>query len=125
MKVISLQSLLNTDRHVVGEGFTSTRFLLEKDKMGFSLHYTNIPQGGPYHWHYKHHLEACYCIKGEGEITNLGTGEMFTIVPDTLYVLDNHDDHTFGQKNRTATTAYHNDCFNPDKLFCLHCLPTP
>ena len=28
-------------------------------------------------------------------ITNLDTGDDFTILPDRIYVLDNHDNHTF------------------------------
>jgi L-ectoine synthase len=40
-------------------------------------------------------LEACYCIKGQGELTNLETGVKHLITPDVMYVLDKHDDHTF------------------------------
>lgn len=76
-------------------GFTSYRYLLAKDGMGFSLHKTVIPKGEPQHWHYKHHLEACYCVSGTGWLTNLKTREKFYIKPDTLYALDKHDDHTF------------------------------
>lgn len=95
MKVVDIKSIENTDRHVKGEGFESLRVLLRSDNMGFGIHKTIIPKGGPYHWHYKNHLEACYCIKGKGELTNLETGEKFTIDVDTTYVLDNNDDHTF------------------------------
>jgi L-ectoine synthase len=63
--------------------------------MGFGLNKTIIPKGGPYHWHYPYHLEACYCIKGSGILTNLETGEKHIINTDTVYVLDNHDNHTF------------------------------
>ena len=53
MKIVKINQLENTDREVHGEGFTSFRALLAKDGMGFSLHKTVIPIGGPYHWHYK------------------------------------------------------------------------
>lgn len=95
MKVRSIKEITRTDRHVHGEGFESLRLLLAKDGMGFSVHKTIIPMGPPRHWHYKHHLEACYCVHGWGELTNLTTGEVFTITPDTIYILDSHDDHTF------------------------------
>ena len=71
MKIVKIENLLNTERDINGVGFKSIRVLLEKDNMGFSLHKTMIPKGEPRHWHYKHHLEACYCISGKGIIKNL------------------------------------------------------
>jgi L-ectoine synthase len=109
MKIVRINQLLETEREVKGEGFTSIRALLEKDNMGFSLHKTIIPKGGPYHWHYKHHLEACYCIKGKGEIIDLATGLKILITPDVVYVLDNHDNHTFEALEDTILISI----FNP------------
>ena len=109
MKVRSIKNLEGTERHVKGVGFDSIRVLLERDGMGFSLHKTIIPKGDPQHWHYKDHLEACYCIKGLGIITNLETGESFTIKPDTTYILDEHDDHTFQALEDTVLISV----FNP------------
>jgi len=76
-------------------GGLSFRMLLESDNMGFSIMKTVIPKGGPHHWHYPEHLEACYCIKGIGEIVDKATGLKHLITPDVCYVLNNHDDHTF------------------------------
>ncbi len=111
MKVIHLQEIEDTDRevHCPKNGFTSFRFLLAKDGMGFSLHKTVIPIGPPQHWHYKNHLEACYCISGRGLLTNLDTGNLYAIKPDTLYVLDQHDDHTFEAFEDTVLISI----FNP------------
>jgi L-ectoine synthase len=97
MKVRSIKNIRQSepDRCVTGVGFESVRVLLARDGMGFSLHKTIIPKGGPYNWHYKHHFEACYCVSGIGELINLETGERFLIEPETTYVLDNHDNHTF------------------------------
>lgn len=95
VKTVEETYLFEPDRVVKGVGFDSVRLLLEKDGMGFSLHKTIIPKGGPYRWHYKQHKEACYCIKGEGELINLDTGYKYIISPDTLYVLDDHCPHTF------------------------------
>ena len=75
--------------------FTSFRMLTEKDGMGFGVCKTVIPKGGPHHWHYKKHLEACYCISGHGILKSLDTGDQYEITPDTMYVLDSHDDHVF------------------------------
>lgn len=76
-------------------GFQSFRAILAGDGMGFSMHRTVIPVGAPQHWHYKNHLEACYCISGHGKLTNLTTGQVFDILPHMVYVLDKNDDHTF------------------------------
>lgn len=97
MKIISLDQIKKTEREVScpHEGFTSYRFLLKKDNMGFGLHKTFIPKGEPQHWHYKNHLEACYCLSGLGIIENVSTGETFEIKKDVLYVLDKNDEHMF------------------------------
>lgn len=97
MKIVNIKSLANTDRHVrcPKGGFESFRGLLMSDNMGFGVCKTVIPKNDPQHWHYTHHLEACYCIEGEGVLTNLETGEEHYIKPDVMYVLDKNDDHTF------------------------------
>lgn len=97
MKVIRVGNLEGTDRDVrcPHGGFTSLRALLAKDGMGFSVHKTIIPPGPPQFWHYKNHLEACYCISGRGTLTEYASGVQHVIGPDTLYVLNNHDRHVF------------------------------
>lgn len=97
MKIVQISDLAGTERDVKCPkgGFSSYRVLLARDGMGFSLHKTVIPKGDVQHWHYKNHLEACYCIAGVGVLTDLATGEKHVITPDTTYVLDDHDDHTF------------------------------
>ena len=99
MKIVSISDVSGLDNprevHCPRGGFTSHRFLLASDGMGFSLHKTVIPKGDPQRWHYKYHKEACYCVSGRGILTNRLTGESFEIWPDTCYVLDSHDDHIF------------------------------
>ena len=97
MKIVTAESTIGTDREVdcPNGGFKSLRMLLAKDGMGFSVHKTIIPAGEPQHWHYTRHLEACYCIQGKGLLKNLETGFEYFIKPDTMYVLDKHDNHTF------------------------------
>lgn len=109
MKVIKFSDIKNTEREVKCPkgNFISNRFLLEKDGMGYTITKTIIPEGTEATWHYKNHLESCYCIKGEG-ILSCAEGS-FHIVPDTLYVLDKHDLHGF-----EALTDVHLICvFNP------------
>ena len=95
MKIIRLKDIEGTDRDVSFNAGRSVRFILRKDNMGFSLHKTIILKGTKSNWHYKHHLEACYCVMGKGVITNLENGNSYSIGVDDCYLLDNNDDHTF------------------------------
>jgi L-ectoine synthase len=95
MKIVRLKDLEGTEREVKSPaGWTSVRFLLAQDGMGFSMHETTFPPGLEFDMWYKHHLEAVYCYQGTGEIINRDTGEKFAIEPGTLYALDKHDKHT-------------------------------
>ena len=111
MQVITLQALMGTSRevHCPHGGFISYRYLLKRDGLGFSVHRTVVPKGRPQHWHYTEHLEACFCVSGKGILTNRSTGHTFLITPDTCYVLDNHDDHTFEALEDTVLISV----FNP------------
>jgi mannose-6-phosphate isomerase-like protein (cupin superfamily) len=110
MKIIKTKEL--PDNRIVTcpkGGFISNRILLDTDNMGYTLTKTIIPVNGKQFWHYKNHLESCYCISGLGKITNKITGEEFTIEPDTTYVLDNHDPHYFEAIEETILICV----FNP------------
>lgn len=111
MKVVHLRNIALTDRevHCPSGGFVSYRFLLKKDGMGFGLHKTVIPAGPQQRWHYKHHREACYCVAGRGVLINAATRESFEIMPDTCYLLDNHDEHFFTALEDTTLISV----FNP------------
>lgn len=93
MIVRTLDGIIDTPRHVSGEGWQSRRILLRSDGMGFSLHDTIVKEGTEQRLHYKHHLEANYCISGEGEVVDVKTGKTYPISPGTLYALDQHDEH--------------------------------
>jgi len=76
-----------TDRRVVSPdgNWESVRLILKDDQMGFSLTVM----------HYRNHLESVYCISGEGELVNQEDGQIYTIKPGSIYVLDKHDRHIF------------------------------
>ena len=99
MIVRTLDEIINTPRHVSGETWQSRRILLKSDGMGFSLHDTLIREGTEQRLHYKHHLEANYCISGRGEVVDVKTGKTFPILPGTLYALDQHDEHILRATN--------------------------
>lgn len=96
-------------------GGISFRAVIASDAVGFGVNKTVIPKGGPYKWHYKNHLEACYCIKGSGELTNLETGARVLITPDMVYVLDKHDSHTFEAFEDTVLISVFNPALAGDE----------
>jgi L-ectoine synthase len=51
-------------------------------------------------WWYRNHLEAVYCLEGEGSLEDLATGEVYIIEPGTLYALDKHERHRLNVKSR-------------------------
>jgi L-ectoine synthase len=93
MIVRHLQDVIGTDREVRAENWTSRRLLLRDAGLGFSLHDTVIRAGTATEIHYRHHLEAVYCIEGKGSIQLASTGERYDIGPGTVYALDEHDRH--------------------------------
>jgi L-ectoine synthase len=93
MIVRRLDEILFTEHHVSGETWSSRRLLLHKDNVGFSLHDTVMRAGTDTVMWYKHHIEAVYCISGEGEIEDISSGTIHTITPGTLYVLDGNEKH--------------------------------
>ena len=110
MKIIDMNDLKGTERQInFDSGMISYRALLKKDGMGFTICKTVIPVGPIQRWHYKNHLEACYCICGEGILTNMFTGKSYKIMEDMLYVLDDHDEHTFEALEHTVLISV----FNP------------
>lgn len=77
----------------------SHRFLTERDGMGYTLTETHINPGSSSVLEYKRHLEACYCVEGEGEVEDAQTGEVHAIAPGTMYALNKHDRHTLRAKS--------------------------
>jgi L-ectoine synthase len=92
--VRSLEDVVGTERDVEGEGWRSRRLLLRRDELGFSLHDTTVAAGTELKLQYKHHLEACYLLAGEAELTDLATGETHALRAGSMYALDQHDRHT-------------------------------
>ena len=93
MKTVRLEDITGTDRDVEGGNWNSRRLLLRDDGMGFSLHDTIIRAGTETLIHYQNHLEAVYCIEGEGEVETTDDGVIHPISAGTVYALDQHDRH--------------------------------
>lgn len=92
MFVRTLKEVEATERFVDWGNGTSHRLLTESDDMGFTVCHTVVRAGSESLLHYRKHLEACYCIAGEGEVEDMA-GNVYPIRPGDIYVLNQHDRH--------------------------------
>jgi len=93
MIVRTLQEAEKSNRRVTAQNWESTRLLLKSDGMGYSVHVTTIYAGTETEMEYRNHLEAVYCVEGEGTVETLADGKVYEIRPGTIYALDLHDRH--------------------------------
>ncbi|GAA0220853.1 ectoine synthase [Castellaniella daejeonensis] len=93
MIVRNVKDVIGTDQEIVTDNWTSRRVLLASDGMGFSFHETVILPGTETHIHYRNHLEAVWCIEGDGEIETIADGRKYALGPGVVYALDQHDEH--------------------------------
>lgn len=93
MIVRDVKDVIGTEREVRTENWMSRRVLLKSDGMGFSFHETTIFPGTETHIHYKNHLEAVWCVEGDGEIETVADGKKYAIKPGIVYALNEHDEH--------------------------------
>ena len=73
--------------------WSSARYLLKDDGVGFTLTQTTVAAGNSQEMEYKNHIEANLIIEGEGELTDVRTGDKFNLAPGSMYCLDKHDRH--------------------------------
>jgi L-ectoine synthase len=92
MFVRSVDALKGGNRDVDWGNGKSYRLLIEDDGMGFTVCHTVVRAGTQSLLQYRRHLEACYCISGEGEVEDM-RGNVFPVRPGDIYVLDKHDRH--------------------------------
>jgi L-ectoine synthase len=95
MIIRNLSNISGSDREIkaANGNWASRRLLLKEDGMGFSMHDTVIRAGSETPIWYKNHLEAVYCVAGDGSIEDLGKGQTHRIEPGVLYALDKNDRH--------------------------------
>ncbi len=73
--------------------WSSARYLLRDDAVGFTLTQTTIAAGGSQVMQYKNHIEANLVIEGEATLTDVASGETYALKPGSMYTLDKHDRH--------------------------------
>lgn len=93
MIVKNVNDVIGTADEVVTDNWLSRRVLLRKDGMGFSFHETIIFPGTETFIHYQNHLEAVWCVEGDGEIETVADGKKYVLGPGVVYALDQHDAH--------------------------------
>jgi L-ectoine synthase len=98
MIVRSVDEIAATDRDVSWGNGQSRRLLLKSDGMGFAVAETLVLAGTESLLEYKNHLEACYCISGDGEVEDMA-GNRHAIKPGVIYALDKHDKHYLRARN--------------------------
>ncbi|MGH3960653.1 ectoine synthase [Mycobacterium sp.] len=93
MIVRTLSEIDGTDRDVEARTWRSRRLLLASDGQPFSMHDTVLNAGTETEMWYANHVEAVYCVGGEGELVNDETGETHPLRDGSLYLLDGHEHH--------------------------------
>lgn len=94
MIIRSLDDLKAQNRYAEKPGvWTSSRYLLREDAVGFTMTQTTIAAGTHQVMEYKNHIEANLVIDGIGIVVDLGTGEEHDLGPGVMYTLDLHDRH--------------------------------
>ncbi|PIP01992.1 MAG: L-ectoine synthase [Zetaproteobacteria bacterium CG12_big_fil_rev_8_21_14_0_65_54_13] len=95
MIVRHLADIIGSERDVKAENgnWESRRLILNNDAVGFSLHDTIIHAGTETLLWYKYHIEAVYCIEGEGEVETTADGKIYPIKAGSVYLLNGMERH--------------------------------
>lgn len=100
MIVRTLDDIVGSARDVRAPTWSSRRLILADDRVGFSLHDTIIDAGTETTMWYRNHIEAVYCIEGDGTLTDTATGDVHEITAGSMYLLDQHDHHVVRARTR-------------------------
>lgn len=109
MIVRTIDEITDTDADIQTENWRSKRIVLAKEQVGFSVHETTLYAGTVNQFWYANHVEAVFIVEGEGEITDLATGETHQLAPGSLYLLNDHDKHEVRPRTQMRTVCV----FNP------------
>ena len=94
MIVRTLEDLKATGSYRENPGlWSSARYLLRRDGMGFTVTETKVAAGTSQTLEYRNHVEANLIIAGEGDLTDIAAGTVHPLRPGTMYAVDRHDRH--------------------------------
>lgn len=100
MIVKRLEEVYGTKGEAHGDKWHSLRLLHKEDAMGVTLTDSILEEGFEMVLWQKNHLEACYCLEGEGTLEELESGKVHEIKAGTLYAMNEHDRHRIRAKTR-------------------------
>ena len=87
------------------ERWHSYRLLHEEDGMKVTLTDSILEAGFEMQLWQKNHLEACYCLEGEGTVEEVDSGTIHETGPGTLFAMNNHDRHRISAKTQMRLTC--------------------
>ncbi len=93
MIVKTRADVIGTKGEAHGDKWHSLRLLHQEDGMGVTLTDTILEEGFEMVLWHKNHLEAIYCLEGEGTVEELDSGTIHEIKPGTLFAMNEHDRH--------------------------------
>lgn len=88
VRTIDREALLGTSRHVRNEPYDTVRFLLASDGVGVTVTDNTLAPGREAIYGYDGHTEIAYCLKGEAELEEIGSGEVRHILPGVMWVAE-------------------------------------
>lgn len=95
MIVRDLAELEASGRYAEKPGsWSSARYLLKDDGMGFTLTRTTVAAGQSMVMQYKNHVEANLIVEGRGRLVDLANDRSYELSPGSMYALDKHDKHS-------------------------------
>jgi len=92
--------IVGTKGDASGKLWHSFRLLHKEDGMQVTLTDSILEAGFEMQLWQKNHLEACYCLEGEGTVEEVDSGTIHEIRPGTLYAMNNHDRHRIKAKTQ-------------------------
>lgn len=110
------QDVVGTNRDVRQTNWNSVRLLLKSDGMGFSLHDTVLYAGTETQMCYRNHVEAVYCIEGEGTLVDISNDKTHPISPGTMYALDGHEEHILKAQSQLRMICVFNPPVTGDEV---------
>ncbi len=105
MIVKTTADVIGTKGEARGDKWYSLRLLHREDGMGVTLTDTILEEGFEMVLWQKNHLEAIYCLEGEGTVEELDSGTIHDIGPGTLFAMNEHDRHRIRAKTRMWVVA--------------------
>jgi len=100
MIVKTKDDVVGTKGDVHGDKWQSLRLLHKEDGMGVTLTDSVLEPSFRMDLWQKNHVEACYCLEGEGTVEELDNGAIHEVKAVTLYAMNNNDRHRICARTR-------------------------